>query len=157
MAFLTPADHPAGQNKMALSNSAMMVGTNADCAEVERATLTDLQWGMFAYPGKNSSGTWMTTDVLAIPADCENPQAAFDFLMLLTTGEFDQLRADISGGIPADPSNASPVAGAMEALEGVQPEPLGLLTQKQLETAVRLWSGWYADVSGYTAALERSK
>lgn len=157
MAFLTPAEHPAGQNKMALSNSAMMVGTNADCAEVERATLTDLQWGMFAYPGKNSSGTWMTADVLAIPADCENPQAAFDFLMLLTTGEFDQLRADISGGIPADPSNASPVAGAMEALEGVQPEPLGLLTQKQLETAVRLWSGWYADVSGYTAALERSK
>ena len=157
MAFLTPAEHPAGQNKMALSNSAMMVGTNADCAEVERATLTDLQWGMFPYPGKNSSGTWMTADVLAIRADCENPQAAFDFLMLLACGEFDQLRADISGGIPADPSNASPVAGAMEALEGTQPESLGLLTQKQLETAVRLWNGWYADVSGYTAALERSK
>lgn len=157
MAYATPAEHPAGQNKMALSNSAMMIGTDADCADVEEATLIDLDWGIFPYPGSACSGTWMTADVLMIHADSKNPQAAFDFIMLLVSGEFDQLRADICCGIPADPANASPITGAMDAIAAAEPVPLGLLERKQAETAVRLWSGLYLQASSCASALERKK
>ena len=153
----TPAEYPAGQNKMALSNSAMMIGTNQDCADVEAATRTDLNWGVFPYPGSTGSGTWMSADVLVIHRDTAHAQAAFDFVMLLATGEFDQLRADISCGIPADPANASPIAGAMEAMEAAEPEPLRLLGSNQLDVSVKLWSGWYDDVGRYASRLESSK
>lgn len=157
MTYGTPAESPIGQNKMGISNSAMMVGTNADCAAVETSTLTDLNWGVFPFPGTVSSGTWVSADMLAIDPDCENPQAAFDFVMLLVTGEFDQLRADVSGGIPADPANRSPIAGAAEALDVAPPEPLGVFSDKQTDVAVKLWSGWYSKASSYAVALERSK
>jgi len=157
MTYGTPTDYPAGQNKMGISNSAMMVGTNADCEAVEAATLTSLRWGMFPYPGEMESGTWATADVVAIRPDCENAQAAFDFVMLLTTGEFDRLRTDITGGIPADPANPSPIAGAVEALQDAAPQPLGIFGQKQTDTAVKLWSGWYDKPNRYAIALERSK
>lgn len=153
----TPAETPTGQNKMALSNSAMMVGTNADCADVEEATLMDLNWGMFPYPGNLSSGTWMTADMLVIHRDSEHAQAAFDFMMLLVTGEFDQLRADISCGIPADSGNESPILGAMTAIAASQPEPLGLMGKKQMTAAVRLWSAWYDKAGRYASLLEISK
>ena len=157
MATGTPADRPTGQNKIATSNSAMMIGTNADCADIEEATLTDLNWGMFPYPGSTGSGTYMDADMIAIGADCENPQAAFDFLMLLVTGEFDQLLADLSAGVPAAPRNASPIAGAMETLETMQPEPLQYFGKKQMDVAVKLWTGWYRNAAQYASLLERSK
>ena len=157
MATGTPAETPVGQNKMALSNSAMMVGTNADCADVEEANLMDLNWGMFPYPGNLSSGTWMTADMLVLHRDTKHAQAAFDFLMLLATGEFDQLRTDLSGGIPADPKNESPVLGAMDAIRTVQPEPLDLMGKKQMTAAVRLWSAWYKQAGRYASLLEISK
>ena len=157
MTYGTPADYPAGQNKMALSNSAMMVGTNADCAAVEEATAMDLNWGVFPYPGQLESGTWASADVLVVSKGCENPQAAFDFVMLLATGEFDQLRANIMRGIPADPTNDSPVAGAVEAFRAALPADLGIFGSKQTDAAVKLWSGWYDKANRYAIALERSK
>ena len=157
MTYGTPTDYPAGQNKMGISNSAMMVGTNGDCADIEEETLTDLHWGMFPYPGELESGMWMEADLVAVHPDCRNPQAAFDFVMLLVTGEFDQLRADVTGGVPADPANTSPIAGAMEALKTEQPQPLGVFGTKQTDPAVKLWSGWYDKANRYAIALERSK
>ena len=157
MTYGTPTDYPAGQNKMGISNSAMMVGTNGDCADIEEETLTDLHWGMFPYPGELESGMWMEADLVAVHPDCSNPQAAFDFVMLLVTGEFDQLRADVAGGVPADPANTSPIAGAMEALKTEQPQPLGVFGSKQTDPAVKLWSGWYDKANRYAIALERSK
>lgn len=157
MATGTPAETPIGQNKMASSNAAMMVGTNADCADVEEASLMDLNWGMFSYPGNHSSGTWMTADMLVIHRNTKHAQAAFDFLMLLATGEFDQLRADLSVGIPADPENESPVSGAMDAIRAAQPEPLGLMGKKQMTAAVRLWSAYYSQSGRYASLLEISK
>ena len=157
MATGTPAETPIGQNKMASSNAAMMVGTNADCADVEEASLMDLNWGVFPYPGNLSSGTWMTADMLVIHRNTKHAQAAFDFLMLLATGEFDQLRADLSVGIPADPENESPVSGAMDAIRAAQPEPLGLMGKKQMTAAVRLWSAYYSQSGRYASLLEISK
>lgn len=153
----TPADYPAGQNKMALTNCAMMIGTNADCADVENDTLTELDWGVFAYPGSFGSGIYLTADMLMIHKNCENPQAAFDFVMLLTTGEFDQLRADLSQGIPADPTNASPIENAMEVLRTQKAEPVGLFDERQQDAAVKLWTAWYEKAVRHAVQLERSK
>ena len=157
MTYGTPAEYPEGQNKMGISNSAMMVGTNGDCAAIEEETCTDLRWGMFPFPGELESGTWLEADMIAIHPDCKNPQAAFDFLMLLVTGEFDQLRTTLSEGVPADPANTSPIAGAMEALKREEPQPLGVFGYKQTDPAVKLWSGWYDKANRYAIALERSK
>lgn len=157
MATGTPAESPVGQNKMAVSNSAMMVGTNADCVEVEEENLMDLNWGVFPYPGDLSSGTWMTADMLVIHRNSKQAQAAFDFLMLLVTGEFDQLRTDLSCGIPADPRNESPILGAIDAICAAQPEPLGLMGEKQMLAAVRLWSAYYSKAGRYASLLEISK
>ena len=157
MTYGTPTDYPAGQNKMGISNSAMMVGTNADCVAVETDTMTELRWGVFPYPGEMESGTWATADVVAIQADCKHPQAAFDFALLLVTGEFDRLRTDITGGIPADPSNPSPVAGAVEALQAADPMDPAIFGSKQTDVAVKLWSAWYEKPNRYAVALERSK
>ena len=157
MATGAPAETPLGQNKMAWSNSAMMVGTNADCAEIEESTLIKLNWGILPYPGTLSSGTWMTADMLMIHRDSQAAQAAFDFMMLLVTGEFDQLRTDLSGGVPADPNNASVIVGLQDALDAAQPEPLGLMGEKQMLAAVRLWSAWYKQAGRYASLLELSK
>ena len=157
MTYGTPTDYPAGQNKMGISNSAMMIGTNADCMAVEADTLTELRWGVFPYPGEKESGTWATADVIAIRADCGQPQAAFDFALMLVTGEFDRLRTDITGGIPADPSNPSPIAGSVEALQAETPIDIGVFGPKQTDVAVKLWSAWYEKPNRYAVALERSK
>ena len=157
MTYGTPSEYPTGQNKMALSNCAMMVGTNGDCVNIEAENLMDLRWGMFPYPGQVGSGTWMTADMLVIEKDCKDAQVAFDFVMLLCCGEFDQLRADIIGGIPADPANKSPIVGAMEALAAEKPESLGIFSQRQTDAAVKLWSGWYDTAYRHAVQLERSK
>lgn len=155
----TPAAAPAGQNKIGLSNGAIVYGTNAVCAQVEEAALAELDWGMFPYPGIGGAEPVIAvdSDVLAIGADCSEPQAAFDFIMLLTTGEFDQLRADLTNGIPADPNNESPVAGAAEAMQIAQViEPAAVeFTEKQLETILKLWEGKYQENVTFARAMDQ--
>ena len=141
------AGTPAGTNRVATSNSAIAYGTNALCAQAEQAALADLSWGMFPYPGAGEAEPAITVraDVLAVSAACAQSQAAFDFIMLLTTGEFDQLRSDVTIGIPADPRNASPIEGAVDALKQARilevPQPN--LTEKQVGYILKLFKSKY--------------
>lgn len=139
-----------GTSRVATSNSAMAYGTNALCARGEDAALAELEWGMFPYPAVSGAEPFVTVeaDVLAVSAGCTEPQAAFDFILLLTTGEFDQLRADATLGIPADPANASPIRGADEVLENTRilVKPAASLTPKQQGYIQNLWRGRYKDV-----------
>lgn len=159
MATNTPAAYPGGQNKIALSNSAITYGTNTLCHEVEEAAQTDLDWGMFPYPGAGGAEPVISvdSDVLAVSTRCAEPQAAFDFILLLTTGEFDQLRVDITNGIPADPGNISPVAGAMETMTVAQTiEPVQAeLTEKQMNAVVKLWGGKYKESDAFAGAMDQ--
>lgn len=144
MAPGTPVASPGGQNRVAMSNVAMMVGTEADCAAVERDSTMDLEWGYFPWPGDGvGSGCFGTFDVLAVHSETQQAQAAFDFICLLTGGEFDQLRADVTCGIPADPSNISPITGATETVASTQLHRSGLLNQERSLLFQRLWSGYY--------------
>lgn len=159
LAYTTPAANPGGQNRIGLSDCALIYGTNALCGQVEEETVTSLRWGMFAYPGIGSGEAVISVDadVLAISTSCKNPQAAFDFLMLLTTGEFDQLRADVTNGIPADPNNASPIRGALEALNSAKiQDALSIeFTEKQENAIVKLWQGKYKEEDGFAKAMDK--
>jgi len=139
-----PAVYPAGQNRLAQSNVLMAAGSNLLCHEVEEATAMDVRWGVFPYPGDGpGTGLLLDADVLAVNRSCRYPQAAFDFIMLLTTGEFDQLRADVSIGIPADPANTSPIAGTDRAMEAATAQAPKWFRAENNLLFTRLWNGWY--------------
>ena len=154
-----PAAYPAGQNRMGLSNAAMIYGTNTLCTQVEENTMTELSWGMFPYPGVGGAERVISVDadVLAVSSGCTQPQAAFDFIMLLTTGEFDQLQADITNGIPADPNNESPVEGATEAMQISQiVEPAAAeFDEQQLSVILKLWQGKYKENDDFAEAMDK--
>ena len=149
-----PVAFPGGQDKLALSNVAMVAGSNLLCGQVEASTMMDLNWGVFSYPGDGEGkGHGAESQTLSIHKDCENPQAAFDFIMLLTRGEFDQLYADASLGIPADPANESAIEGAVKLLETADVRGFGLLTNEDQELFSRLWNGWYKTPGYFASAM----
>lgn len=153
----TPAESPAGQNRMGLSNVAMMVAVNTDCKSVEDAAQTALNWGVMPYPGTNAGGVYVSSQAMAVSNACADTQAAFDFIMLLTTGEFDQLRADLTGGIPADPNNQCLIYGAAETLRTAKPVQLGLLGEDKEEMSRYLWQSWYGSGNAFAKVWDQKK
>lgn len=147
---------PAGQNKLALSNVAMTIGSNTLCRQVEQAARAELNWGVFPWPGEDS-GSYVFSEVLGISGSCENPQAAFDFVMLVTTGEFDQLRADITGGIPADPNNECVIAGAVEALSIAAAGEYAPYSEAQAKVALKLWTGKYKSGKAFASVWVKTE
>lgn len=149
-----PAAFPGGQDKLALSNVAMVPGSSDLCAQVEESTLMDVNWGVFPYPGDGvGKGFAVESQVLAIHKDCTNAQAAFDFILMLTTGAFDQLYADVAEGIPADPANESAIRGAVELVAQADKDGIGLLRSKDNELFSRLWNGWYKTPGYFASAM----
>ena len=139
-----PATYPNGQNRLAQSNAVMVAGSNRLCAEVEAVTAMDVSWGVFPYPGDGpGTGLLLDSQVLAVNRSSINPQAAFDFIMLLATGEFDQLRADVGGGIPADPANVSVIYGADEAMKAATAQAPKWFRAENNLLFTRLWNGYY--------------
>ena len=139
-----PAAYPLGQNRLAQSNALFVAGSNVLCGEVERSTLSDLKWGVCPYPGDGpGAGLLVDADVLAVHTACAAPEAAFDFIVLLTTGEYDQLRADVTIGIPADPANLSPIAGANNCMASATAQAPKWFTPENNELFSRLWNGYY--------------
>lgn len=140
----TPTAFPGGQNRLGQSNAVFVAGSNITCGEVERACLADMKWGVFPYPGDGpGTGLLVDADVLAVNVSCPEPEAAFDFIMLLTAGEFDQLRADVAVSIPADPDNTSVIAGANACMASATAQAPKWFTPDNNELFCRLWNGYY--------------
>ena len=116
----TPSEFPSGENKIGLDEAAMVVCADYVCAEVDGNTMSETSWGVFNVPtvkGGVSNATYGGTNSLAIASYSQNPQAAFDFCLFLTMGEWGQKLADEAHQIPADPSNTcSSLPGAVESL-----------------------------------------
>ena len=149
-----PTSFPGGQDKLALSNVVMTAGSNLLCPQVEESTGMDLNWGVFPFPGEGEGkGFAAESRVLAIRRESSNAQAAFDFIMLLTTGSFDQLYADVSLGIPADPANESAIRGAAQLLQQADSQGFGLLKADHNELFARLWSGYYKTPNYFASAM----
>lgn len=164
-----PDEYPSSQNKIGLTGKvAMVVCANYVAAEVNGNSGTEVNWGMFNYPtvadGSGSSNAYAGANSLAIAKSSKNPQAAFDFLMFLTSGEFDQKMADAASQIPADPRNTAPAMmdGTVETLS-VTTSPLawnmGLsenadLTANFKNAIIELFEGKYATGEDFAAAMD---
>lgn len=140
----TPASFPNGQNRLGHSNAVFVAGPTDLCNEVEQACLADMNWGVMPHPGNGpGSGLLVDADVVAISTDCTNPEAAFSFAQLVTTGGYDQLRADVSVGIPADPRNSSVIFGANDCMAKATPKAPRWFNPGHSELFCRLWNGYY--------------
>ena len=152
----TPDAWPKGQNRLLQSNAMLVAGSEVLCSEVEKSTMMEANWGVFPYPGDGpGTGLLVDADVLAIGSACENPEAAFDFAMLLVTGEFDQLRADITKGICADPNNFSPITGANVCMRVATPHAPRYFPESENLLFSRLWNGWYKTGAYFLEQLNR--
>ncbi len=165
-----PDEYPASQNKIGFENVAMVVCADYVTAEVNNNTGAGIEWGVFNYPtvpvedgGNGSTASYAGTNSLAISSYCENPQAAFDFIMTLVTGEFDQERADLVPQIPADPNNTcTSLDGAVETLSASDSSltwTMGLNANGDLRTMIKdvviqLFEGRFATGEEFAAALD---
>ncbi|MBC5687986.1 carbohydrate ABC transporter substrate-binding protein [Mediterraneibacter sp. NSJ-55] len=164
-----PDEYPASQNKMGTEqNVAMVVCANYVTSEVKNNTGADLNWGLFNYPevegGVDPSNAYAGANSLGIASYSENPQAAFDFVMFLTTGEYDQKMADTAIQIPADPSNTEPetLSGSIETLKATT-SPLdwnmGMNDNSDLkanfkDTIIKLYEGKFNTGAEFAAAMD---
>ena len=154
LASIAPAPYPEGFIRLAGSNAVMMASSDRLCKQMEQDAKLALRWGVFPWPGDGvGTGTAVDEQVMAINKNTENPQAAFDFIRLVTSGEFDQLRADLRRGIPADPNNESVIVGAVETLKMASSESFGLLDSFYNDVYTQLWQGAYATGGDFFAAL----
>ena len=106
-----PDDFPNGQNKMGIPSpegkrAAMIVCAQYVINEVTGASTEDVDFGYFGYPavegGADPDNNFVGGNGLGIPKASKNAQVAFDFIMFLTRGEFDQKMADAAEQIPAE-------------------------------------------------------
>lgn len=164
-----PDEYPSSQNKIGLTGKvAMVVCANYVAAEVNNNSGTEVNWGMFNYPavedGVDPSNAYAGANSLAISSYSKNPQAAFDFLMLLTSGVFDQEMANAGSQIPADPNNTAPAImnGTVEALLATT-NPLawnmGLNDNQDLKAnfkdiIISLYEGKYKTGADFAAAMD---
>lgn len=150
----TPAFYPEGFVRLAGSNAVMMASSDRLCKQMEQDGKLSVRWGVFPWPGDGvGTGTAVDEQVMAVNKNTANPQAAFDFIRLVTSGEFDQLRADLRRGIPADPNNQSVIVGAVETLQKASSESFGLLDTYYNDIYTQLWQGVYPTGDLFYGAL----
>lgn len=164
-----PDEYPSSQNKIGLTgNVAMVVCANYVCPEVNNNTGTEINWGMFNYPtiegGSGSTNAFAGSNSLGVTAYSEHPQEAFDFIMFLTSGEYDQKMSDAADQIPSDTRNTEPAinAGSMETLLATE-KPLtwnmGFTANDDASTSlkevvVELFEGKYETGQEFAEALD---
>lgn len=163
-----PDEFPSSENKIGFGMAAMIVCANYVTAEVNGNTGTQVNWGLFNYPavdnGAENTAAYAGANSLAITSYTENAQAAFDFIMFLTTGEYDQKMADTAQQIPADNRNTAPatLTGTIETLLSAE-APMtwcgGFHANDDLKTSIKsmcveLFEGKYATGADFCKALD---
>lgn len=163
-----PDEFPSSQNKIGYGLASMVVCGNYVTAEVNNNTGSSINWGLFNYPavpnGVANSAAYMGCNSLAITSYSEHPQEAFDFLMFLTTGEWDQKMADTCQQIPADTRNTCPAIldGSIEALLAAE-APMSwcgaLYANSSLKDSIKtlcveIYEGKYDSGEAFAAAMD---
>ena len=164
-----PGAYPASENTIGFEETAMVVNASWVPGEITNNTQCDLEWGMFNYPAVDGGKDPATianvgAQAFAIPSYSENGQAAFDLIMKITTGEFDQKIALATDSIPADPTNTEwppMIAGCKDgfnALTNVYDWNMGLNEDSDLqpiiqENILKVFEG-SLDAQGFIAAVD---
>ena len=121
-----PDVFPASQNKIGLGMAAMVWCGSWVGNEVETAMGVDINWGCASFPivdetidpGVDSA----YSGYIHINKSCPNPDAAWDYLMYIKTGEGDQRYTDVVKLPPCDINNTPPADfdGSVEYLTNAQ-------------------------------------
>ncbi len=167
-----PDEYPSSQNKIGLTGKvAMVVCANYVKAEVDNVAGEPLNWGLLNYPmipvadgGTGVANAYAGANSFAIASYSKNPQAAYDLIMYIVTGKYDQEMADTVPQIPADPRNTEPAAelGSQAALKATV-APLawnaGLNDNSDLKTAfkstiIQLYEGKFATGADFCKAMD---
>lgn len=160
-----PDAYPASQTKVGLGTAAMVVCANYVTSEVDAAVGEPVNWGFFNYPeveGNVDASAYAGANSLAISSSCENPQAAFDFIMTIVTGTCGQELVDKGGQIPADTRlKESVLAGSVETLKNTTTPMSWCGSLNTLDgwssiksSMIELFEGKYATGADYCAYLD---
>lgn len=160
-----PDAYPASQTKVGLGTAAMVVCANYVTAEVDAAVGEAVNWGFFNYPAVENNvdiSAYAGANALAVTSYSENPQAAFDFIMYLTTGTYGQKLVDEAAHIPADTRlTESTLVGSVEALQNTTAPMSWCASLNTLESwgtiktsMVELFEGKYATGLEYCEYLD---
>lgn len=163
-----PDEYPNSQNKMGLTEDVAMCYCGIWLpGEVEDLTGADLEWGCFNFPsnpdGKGTYGTSLSNSYRGINANCENPEAAWELIYFITTGDCEQNYADKAVVIPADP-NCTPQPDFAEAIDLLKSTEKinysgGMHTNADMKVAINeimtgVYAGKYADGMAAAKALD---
>ena len=160
-----PDAYPASQTKVGLGTAAMVACANYVTSEVDAAVGEPVNWGFFNYPeveGNVDASAYAGANSLAISSYCENPQAAFDFIMTIVTGTCGQELVDKGGQIPADTRlKESVLAGSVETLKNTTTPMSWCGSLNTLDgwssiksSMIELFEGKYATGADYCAYLD---
>ena len=160
-----PDEYPSSQNKVGTGEAAMVVCANYVTAEVD-AVFGPQNWGLINYPamdgGASADVVYVGANSLAVTSYSEHAQEAFDFIMFLVTGEYDQKMADTAGQIPADPDNTCAyLPTAVDTLKNTT-APMSWCGSLNTHPAwgdmktlfTELFEGKYADGAAFCAAMD---
>lgn len=122
MSEYAPAQYPNGQNEIGFGESAMVLNASWVPNEIIQNTGTAVNWGFFPWPSVEGGvdgpeASMVGAQGFAIVDKSGNKQEAFDFIMKITTGEYDLKMAEAVSSIPADVENTQ----WPEAVSGAEP------------------------------------
>lgn len=117
-----PANYPDGQNEIGFGESAMILNASWIPNEINQNTGETIEWGFFPWPAveggvDGTEASMVGSQGFGIPAKSEMQQEAFDFAMMIATGDYDLKMAESVSSIPSDTANTE----WPEAIAAAQP------------------------------------
>lgn len=106
--------YPAGQQDVAAGTVSMYLNGTWLVNEIMATTGPDFNWGTFSYPAVRDgvdgpNAATFGSQAFSISKDCATPDVAMELLAHLTTGEYDNLLAKSSFGVPVSGAAEWPV------------------------------------------------
>ena len=105
----SPDAYPAGENEIGFGTASMVINASWVPSEITNNTDCDETWGFFNFPDMGGTDPATVANIgaqaMAVNKNSANAQAAFDFIMFITSGEWGQTMALETSSIPADTRN----------------------------------------------------
>lgn len=164
----SPDAYPAGENEIGFGNASMVINASWVPSEITNNTGCDETWGFFNFPDMGGTDPSTVANIgaqaMAVNKNSKNPQAAFDFIMYITSGEWDQKMALETNSIPADTRNTEwpeMIAGVREGFNAqtdVYDWNMGLNDNQDIGDAIKqylaqLFEG-SLDAQGFVDAMD---
>ena len=141
--------YPAAQQDMVIGeNIAMYINGTWLPNEVSATTADTYKWGSFAFPEvpggvEGTEAGCYSTYAIAINKDCDDAatQMAFEFIVHITTGEWDQAFCDQANAIPMGidatwPSNLADAQAVLNAYTKRYPSQTALIVNSDSKTII---------------------